>query len=85
MKVFGRISGWRQQGRWVTLRSLWHHLLPITRLNLDSVSSGPTGQKEDEGSARRTKGNTVSLGGMEPIEVRVGTLKAILLVKAGGT
>lgn len=85
MKVFGRISGWRQQGRWVTLWSLWHHLLPITRLNLDSVSSGHTGQKEDKGSAGRTKGNMVSLGGMEPIEVKVGNLKSILLVKAGGT
>lgn len=64
------------------MRSLYH-LLPITELDLDSVSSGQTGQKEGPGSARRTKGNTVSLGGMEPIEVRMGNLKAILLVKAG--
>lgn len=69
----------------MTLWSLWHHLLPITRLDLGSVSSGQTGQEEDEGSAWRTKGNIVSLGGEELIEVRMGNLKPILLVKAGGT
>ena len=69
----------------MTLRSLWHHLLPVTRLDLGSVSSGQTGQEEDEGSARRTEGNAVSRVGRSQLRSGWGNLKPILLVKAGGT
>lgn len=39
--------------------------------------------RPEGGRGVQNQGNTVSLGGMEPIEVRMGNLKAILLVKAG--
>lgn len=78
----GKISGWRWQGRWVTLQGLWPHVLPV-RIALHSVPLWQVGQKSGGGGVRKTTGTCVPVWDGTTKRSGWETFKAILLVKAG--